>query len=208
MNDEWKKYGKIYLRLEKEISELTYSIYLCDNHLNVYSIQMAELLLRIGAECENIIKSIAKQYNINVGRRHLLEIIRELCSDKVDFNTKKVSIIWDYCFLTDIHIIPFSTWNNGENPIWYKAYNDIKHNRSDSNLENATFKNIIDGLAGLFILNLYLRKDDIENKVHWIENAREEILSFSKFFTPELFLQLATEGGIRKRLKLEELALS
>jgi hypothetical protein len=75
-------------------------------------------------------------------------------------------------------------------------------NRNNTNLENANFKNIIDGLAGLFILNLYLRKDNIESQVYWTERAREVILSFSDFFTPEKFLKLSEKGGNRKRLEL------
>jgi hypothetical protein len=204
MKNEWKKYWKIYTRLEQEISELTYNIYLCDNHLNVYSIHMAELLLRIGAECENIIKSIAEKYQITVKKRKMSDIINELCSNKIEFHTKEISIIWDYCFLSDINLIPFNTWEkeNSINPVWYKAYNDIKHNRNNTNLENANFKNIINGLAGLFILNLYLRKDNIEEQVYYSIEARKAISLFSDFFNPEEFLKLSEKGGNRKRLEL------
>ena len=205
MQDEWKKYWSIYERIEKEVSDITFNIYLCDEHLDVYSIHIAELLLRIGAECENIIKSIAQINEITIRNKNMKNIINELCATKIEFQTKEVTIIWDYSFVSNKIIKPFDTWNNQDsrNPNWYKAYNDIKHNRNDVNIKSATYKNIIYGMAGLFVLNLYLRKKDIEKNVYWIERAREEIFSFSDFFLPESFLKLSENGGIKKHLMLE-----
>jgi len=188
LQEEWKKYWSIYKRIEKEVSDITFDIYLCDEHMDVYSIHMAELLLRIGAECENIIKSLAQANNIIIRNKNMQSIIDELCTT-FEFQTKEVQIIWNYSFVSNKIIKPFDTWNNqnSRNPNWYKAYNDIKHNRNDVNIKSATYKNIIFGLSGLFILNLYLRKEDIEKNVYLIERAREEIFSFSDFFHQNLF---------------------
>ena len=76
----------------------------------------------------------------------------------------------------------------------------MKHDRN-ANFDRANYENVLNGLAGLFILNLWLRKDDIENDSEWIVLARKRISSYSEIFNPSDFLQLGV-GGTYKKLEL------
>ncbi len=204
----WKKYWPIYERFEKEVCELTFFVSLCDSHLSVYSLKTAELLLRLGAECENAAKALATDRNFNTSGEQIQDLnfphLGDLLCRHVSFQNKSVKIIWYYQSLTHEIITPFDTWvstGKSTNPKWYFAYNGVKHNR-DTNFSQASFESILNGLAGLFILNLWLRKKDIEHGGEWIGLAKKRIESYSNFFTPEEFLKL--QGGNTKRLVLSE----
>ena len=52
-------YWPVYMNLEKEVMELTYSIHFCDElYDNVYSAKIAELLLRCAVEIESLSKTL------------------------------------------------------------------------------------------------------------------------------------------------------
>jgi hypothetical protein len=198
----WKQYWPVYERLEKEFLELTFFISLEDVHLKVFSVKLADLLLRIGAENENSAKTLAhKLGHKNIQRSNFPSLGNILCSS-ISLETKSIEIMWIYQSLSAKTITPFSTWSKTKsiNPVWYDAYNKLKHDRN-SNFRAANYGNVLEGLAGLFILNLWLRKDEIERISEHIDFARRRIRSYSEIFNPNNFLQLGA-GGTIKKLKL------
>jgi hypothetical protein len=194
----WNKYFPIYERLEREFCELTYAVALEDAHLNVYSILMSEFLLRICSECENISKTLLKDLEPsarNIKDKNFPTLGKELHAH-VNFEIKEIEVIWLYQSLTILKIKPFEGWKVG-NPAWYTAYNELKHDR-DANFAKANYKNCLYALGGLFILNLWLRKDSIESQPSSfsIEGepglhksfAKQKVFSYSKLFSPDAFL--------------------
>lgn len=202
----WKQYWPVYERLEREFRELTFSISLDDVNLDAFSMYLAELVLRIGQECENVGKSLAKKLDLSppsgaVENLKFQKLGTLLCTT-IPLNTKTVEVHWIYQSLTNNLLSPFSSWSTGvsANPVWYVAYNKLKHDR-DANFRKATYRNVLEGLAGLFILNLWLRKDEIEANGEWVVLARKRVTSYSEFFDPSSFLQLA-DGGTNRKLRL------
>lgn len=90
--------------------------------------------------------------------------------------------------------MPFQAWNlsSSTNPSWYKAYNGMKHDRN-ANIKQANYRNVLDALAGLFILNLWLRKKDIESGSTPRILANGKLAAYSKLFDPSSFIQI--RGG-------------
>ena len=64
-------------------------------------------------------------------------------------------------------------------------------------------ENVIEALAGLFILNLRLRKTEIEEHSAHIEYQRKRIQSYSALFDPKQFLTLSRGGSTMKKLSLQ-----
>ncbi len=202
----WKQYWPVYERLEREFRDLTFSISLDDANLEVFSMYLAELVLRIGQECENVGKSLAKKLGLSppsgaIEGLNFPALGKLLCST-VPLNTKTVEVHWVYQSLTNKLLSPFGSWSSGvsTNPDWYDAYNKLKHDRN-ANFRKATYRNVLEGLAGLFILNLWLRKDELEANAEWVVLARRRITSYSELFDPSSFLQLG-QGGTNRRLWL------
>ncbi|MBI5209539.1 MAG: hypothetical protein HY927_06135 [Elusimicrobia bacterium] len=204
----WKQYWPIYERLEAELSDLTFKIALTDAQLSTYSTTLAELLLRCGSEAENLAKALVVENNLAPANR-LSRInfpsLGDLLCPTLKLHTKIVIVIWPFQELTQSNLsqTPFAAWSptgNSSNPPWYTAYNDVKHDRA-ANKAKGTLGNVLTAVAGLFILNLWLRKADIESRGEWIELARRRIQSYSRFFDPSSFLLLGI-GGTTKRLAL------
>lgn len=133
----------------------------------VYSNEYIKLLQIICSEIESILKSISKeiqgdkfnnknQSNIRIYTEIILNNWNTINSQKVKFK--------------DIELQPFKNWTIPQNPqksisldFWI-SYNNIKHNRL-KNYKEANLKNIINALAGLYVLELYFIRD-IGNKTN------------------------------------------
>lgn len=109
----WTQYWPVYERLEKEFCDLTFSIALNDSHCAVYSMRMAELLLRICSELENAAKKLlsARSSELkNVENMNFPSLGDHLCKI-IKFQEKEVKIIWPYQSLTKTEITPFIRWD-------------------------------------------------------------------------------------------------
>jgi hypothetical protein len=49
---------------------------------------------------------------------------------------------------------PWRDWERGETPLWWRSYNNVKHER-DAHFSDANLDNVLWAVAGLFCLVLY-----------------------------------------------------
>jgi hypothetical protein len=154
----WKRYWPIYERLEQEVCDFTFRVALSDDQRGVYSLTLAEFLLRACSDCENVGKALATQLPDALPKPsagdNFPTVGRALCA-ALPFYTLTVDVVWPYQDLTDRSMTPFGTWSAPArpNPPWYGAYNAVKHDRA-ANLRLASYQIAVSALAGLFILNL------------------------------------------------------
>lgn len=159
-------YWSVYKNLEKEVIRLSDYVHVDDNQLSIYSVKIAELLIRCSVEIE----SISKDLYIRLGGT--------IPEDKdLYFDTDCLQLIEDNWLLSKKKIIlaaPNFYFKEEENKIltplykanrrgttgsdWKRAYQAVKHNRV-ANLYKGNIKNLIRGLAGLFILNIYYKDE-------------------------------------------------
>ena len=201
MSDVWKSYWPIFERLEDELCELTFAVAFADSHLSVYSARLSDILLRSCAECENVAKSLCNDKQLVAGGVDVQEfnfsaVGNAICA-RIPIYTKGLTVIWPYQSLTTTTVRPFDTWqsNASKNPDWFNAYNGVKHDRI-GNAQKANVKNVIHAIGGLFILNLWLREEDIVMHSEHFNLAKKRITSYSHFFSPEMFLK-STDGNMR-----------
>jgi hypothetical protein len=196
MNMREKYFWPIFLKIENEFKELCYYIEVVPDQLEVYSINIAELILRTVAEVENVAKQICMAENIEFVDKHgnertfvrFQEYIDKL-NEVFDLQNKAVSVIYDQInpFTYETKLLPFKT-TNGKNT-WYSAYNSIKHNRVQ-NFEKANLGNFIDALSALFLLNLIYRNEIYyDTEEYNISKAVEKIESFSDVFCVDFTIE-------------------
>ena len=187
-------YWSVYKNLEKELIELSNHIHIDDKQLNVYSMKIAELLLRTVIEVESLAKEL---YLCNGGSKgddkdlyfdtDCLKFLRQ----KWNLSKKKVQIVSNNFHFEEKFNITFNPLKNAhkggdKSESWLKAYQAIKHNRRVS-LEKATLKNLIRAMAGLYILNLYYKDFSYElnsdsNGNYFDSSCGSDV--FSIFFLP------------------------
>lgn len=135
--------------LQKKIKELFKYIEPSENNIKVYSLILYELLTDVCIEVENNLRGIMEANGYKSDRFNMSEDYFKL-NEVLHLDKYKVKII----LKSDIQeICPFENWSSSVySPLeWYKAYNDVKHNRSE-NIEKANLIHLLQAFAGLYIL--------------------------------------------------------
>jgi hypothetical protein len=169
MSDSWKQYWPVYRRFESEFCELTFYIALEEDHLSVCSIRIAEMLLKICAECENIGKQLLLEYKFSGKEAKEFKILGNQIKQYLNLENLKVQIVWPYNSLKDLYIFPLNGWSQ-KNPDWFNAYNNVKHNRTTKNgLKSANYKSVLHSLSALYLLNsrLVMKCNTIDEFGSW-----------------------------------------
>lgn len=139
----------------------------------VFSDEYVKQYQSIGAEVDTVLKAICCEFVASEVRtmprytKIILEQWPSLPEQKVEFASTVLQ--------------PFKDWKSigGENSKlefsgleWWRDYTDVKHNRIE-NYRKANLKNVVNSLAGLYALELYLvryigkrdEKDDVPNDI-------------------------------------------
>lgn len=170
-----------YLSLEKELIEVSKFIYIadvvnaheggkevmkpCDAQLMTFSPHIADLLIRCCVQIEAISKEL---YYDNGG-------VKPRGDSSIYFDAdclKQIDIKWATHNKGVMVVAPFFNLTKDENRVlrplkeahkrsgtyWEKAYQAVKHDRLAS-LQYGNVKALLQAMAALYLLNLYLRKD-------------------------------------------------
>jgi len=174
-----------YLTLVEDLESLSRYIDFSEANAQTYSIELVRLLLSIGSEVDVVCKVVCslsstekKAKNIDQYRKVLIAQYPQL--PNIAVSAPKHSL----CFR------PWESWNNSINPVWWSAYNNVKHER-DSFYNQATLWNVLKAASGLCVVVGYLHRD-------WLEESaiRRPFLFFDSEYNAEPVFQ------IKPRLKL------
>ena len=153
---ESKLHWNYYIALERDLENISRYIEFLDKNFRTYSIELAHLLFASASEVDVIAKSLcnliapaAPRKNINDYRAVITKHLQPLTRERV--------FISRYGLTLD----PWSSWrhiNNKDNPIWWRAYNEVKHERNER-FDQANLKNTLNSLAGLLIIVFYFYKE-------------------------------------------------
>jgi len=165
-------YWPVYKNLEKEVLELSYHIHFSDNQLEVFSVQIAELLIRCAVEIESLSKSLYQNEGGNMEPVDASGNVRYL---NYDFDClKMLDQLWKLGKKQIVLAAPSMYFKEEENKvftplknahkgdvIWQKAYQAVKHSRVEK-LHEATVRALLRAMAALYLLNLYNQNDVFE----------------------------------------------
>ena len=144
-----KLHWNYFLALERDMESAARYIEFSQQNFSTFSIELAHLLFAAASEVDVVAKLLCKQVapdkpcrNINEYRGILLQHIPELPRSKV------------FVPRYGLDFEPWVNWEDGRNPLWWKAYNDVKHHR-DEHFQDATLKNALNALGALLLLAVY-----------------------------------------------------
>ena len=160
MNIVWN----IYKNIERELIVISNVIHIDDNQLSVYSPKITELLIRTVVEVE----AISKELYFKNGGDKANDNQLFFDTDCIDFlenkwllSKKKVIVSAPNFYFSDEDnrvLTPLKKANKrgSSSSKWLIAYQAVKHNRNNSLLKG-NLKNLIEALAGLYVLNIYYK---------------------------------------------------
>ncbi len=168
---KFNNYWPVYKNLEEETLHLSKYIQFSDDQLTVYSMHIADLIMRIAVEIEDISKELYKDNNgpelldENGNPRNLFfdtDCIQYL-NDKWSICNREILVSCPNFYLiqeqnTIIKPLKKANKRGTSGAKWNKAYQAIKHDRRN-NLTKGNIGILIQALGALYILNIYYRND-------------------------------------------------
>ena len=165
----------VYKSLEKEVLKLADYIHFSDDQTKVYSMHIANLIIRCSIEIEAISKELyisleGNQFptNSNGEKRDLYfdtDCIN-LLVEKWNIDKKRVIVSAPTFYFVNENnkiLTPLKKANRrgSSGSKWKRAYQAVKHDRKDS-LNMATVENLLNAMGALYILNLYYKDECIK----------------------------------------------
>jgi len=153
-------YWPIYKNLERETLNLADLIHFSDKQINVYSVRIADMIVRSLVEIESLINDLYKIENAiktdKVGEK------LNLLNEKWKLEDKQVTITSLNMHFSDKYstFSPFK-YKEHDTDDYYSAYNAIKHDRAKNFEKKATLHYLMRSLAALYILNIYFQNKEI-----------------------------------------------
>ena len=143
-------YWNYYLLLEKKVINLQNYITFSANNGSCYSIEIMNLIINICCEIDVIFKIILG---------YELDKFKTISDYKKIYNKEGYEEIDDETLYLidnkDYKLIPFENFKpDSESPVWWEAFDDLKHKRTIS-FNEANLKNLLNALGALYILEIY-----------------------------------------------------
>ena len=141
-----------FLALEQDLERLSRYVEFTADNFGTYSIEIVQIYLSACSEVDVVSKLLAKRIDENVSPNNIGEyreiirpVIPSLCTDVVSLSRNS------------LELNPWDSWGKDESPFWWRHHNDVKHERN-AHFDKANLKNVLNAVAGLFVLVLYYYK--------------------------------------------------
>ena len=156
-NEGIPEHWDYFLTLEEDVQALSRWIAFSKSNENVYSIELARLLMTACAEIDVIAKSVCARMESSRPPDGINGYRAVLMRD-AGLISKAVVRMPRY----GIELAPWRDWGSGESPpTWWQAHNKVKHHRSE-HFNQATLKNVWNSVGGLLVLlHLYYAYDRV-----------------------------------------------
>lgn len=150
------KHWDYFLSVERDLQIIARYVEFEEDNFDVYSIEIARLLLAACAEVDVVCKQLCRRLD-NGSRAGSIEAYREGITKYLPDFGRFRAIAPRY----GLQLRPWANWNTGKVPDWWTAYNKMKHHRH-SHFAHGNLKNSINAVAGLYVVTLYLYREQAE----------------------------------------------
>lgn len=147
-----KLHWNYFLALEDDLDTVSRYIEFSEGNFNTYSIELAHLLFAASSEVDVVAKTLCAQLDATAQRGNINEYRSTITAGIPNLATEEV-FIQRY----GLSLTPWIDWTGSTNPLWWRSYNNVKHER-DQYFSEATLKNALNALAGLLVITFYYYK--------------------------------------------------
>ncbi|WP_236175663.1 hypothetical protein [Pseudomonas pseudonitroreducens] len=185
-----KAHWNYFLALERDIERISRYIEISEDNFSVYSLELAHTLFAASSEVDTVAKILCEKARPGSGCANMMQY-RELIMESIpEFSGTEV-----YIPRYGLTLTPWSNWNEGKSPDWWRSYNQVKHER-DTHFNQATLKNTLNSMGALLVmvLNYYSYLFMVEDGVLGIKRAIRELEPGSNllFLNDELYPKILT----------------
>lgn len=154
------------------------------NNENVFSHRIYELLLRTCTEVESCCKGIL------VANGHTAKNMDDYKKIEQATHLSTYTVQYSNWFPSQYSVQPYVSWTTGNSLSWYKAYNDVKHNRCQ-NFPMASLRTLLDAISGLLCI-IHAQIGDavqqvFESNIYFSADGDDDVLVRSFKISPYQF---------------------
>ncbi|MBI3128049.1 MAG: hypothetical protein HYZ11_10635 [Candidatus Tectomicrobia bacterium] len=144
-----KIHWNYFIALERDLEVASRYVEFCQQNFNVYSIEFAHLLFAAASEVDVVAKLLCQRLQPDA-RRHNIDDYKAVLL--AGFPNLPATQVFVPRYSLDLK--PWDNWAGQDNPLWWRSYNNVKHERQKY-FGEATFKNALNALGALLILVFY-----------------------------------------------------
>ncbi|ELV8717087.1 TPA: hypothetical protein I7230_18170 [Vibrio vulnificus] len=144
----------LFIVLESDLAEVSKYIEFDERNFEAFSTQLSKLLLSIGSEVDVVLKQLCRTADAKASRKNIIDYFKVINS-----NASAKEMLNEEVFITrfGLSFQPFAGWDENNRPKWWRAYNNVKHDRLQ-NYPEASLKNVLFAISALMICIFYLEK--------------------------------------------------
>jgi hypothetical protein len=147
-----KHHWNYFLALERDLENISRYVEFEESNLHTYSIEFTHLLLSSSSEVDVLMQQICKLLRPNCSVGNIDDYRGIIKQDLQTIINEKVVI--DRFEMT---FKPWENWNGDQNPVWWKSYNKVKHERHNF-FKQANLQNTLNSIGGLLLAVIYYYK--------------------------------------------------
>ena len=146
-----------FLALDDDIERMSRYIEPAHANFNSYSLELARIIFAAASEVDVVSKMLCKKINPNSNADSIKKYKEEIlpCIPAIPGAIVSVPRF-------GLTLNPWEQWAEGKTPLWWSAYNNVKHHRH-THFADANLKHTLNAVAGLFVLLLFYYRDEGEN---------------------------------------------
>jgi hypothetical protein len=158
-----------FLAIENDLEKVSRYIEFTTDNFDVYSIELAHLLITSASEVDVVVKGICRLL-INKNRAQSINGYRAIITQNLPELIQEKVFIPRY----NLTLHPWSNWISAENPnpSWWRSYNNVKHQRQ-AHFRDANLKNALNAVAGLLVSVFYFYRLQFISEHKPIQNNRD-----------------------------------
>lgn len=143
-------YWQYFVALEADLDRTTRYVEFTKENFQTFSVEFARLLLAAGSEVDVLAKVLCEAHSLEIAPKNIDGYRKALVA-----RFRELPWLHIHVPRYGFHLLPWREWHDGTNPAWWRAYNDVKHERGKK-FPAATLHNALSAVAGLFTLVCYI----------------------------------------------------
>lgn len=143
-----------FLALEDDVVRISRYLELTTDNFESYSLELMRILSGAASEVDVVSKRLCQKANDKSKANNITKYKAEILAAYPQITSTVVEIPRFGLTLT-----PWDQWKTDANPLWWRAYTKVKHQRH-THFAEASLKHALYAVAGLFVLLLFYYREE------------------------------------------------
>ncbi len=148
------KHWNYFLAVEADLVRLSRYLEPTKDNFTAHSLELARILFAASTEVDVVCRRFCEKLDKKTRADNIVKYRKQLLSAQPRITNAIVQIP-----RYGLTLNPWEQWAKEASPVWWKAYNNVKHQR-DIHFSEANLKNTLNAVAGLFVLLLFYYRNE------------------------------------------------